>query len=258
MRSHRFLGASFVALVLFSGTPAIAQDATELLLRIDRLEAENRRLNGSVEQMQFQIERLETTLKKLQADIDLRFDDIEGGKAPAKRPAQQSDAEEPAPKKQAAAEPEIVTDEPAAPPADNPAAENPSAKTPASSGDLLADGNAALEQERYADAEVAFRAFLKDNPKGKGASEAMFGLGESLYLREQYADAAEHYLNLTNQFPKANRAAESLLRLGMSLNQLGARVEACSTYDEVGKKYPGASTAVKEAVKRQRTAAKCS
>jgi tol-pal system protein YbgF len=256
MRVSRFLSATALVVLAVVSTPVRAQDVTELLLRIDRLEAENRRLNGNVEQMQFQIERLETSMKKLQADIDLRFEDLEGASAPKARPkTSEQDVEQEAspapPKKQAASEPEIVTDEPAS-------AEDAKPKAPASSGDVLADGNQALEDARYADAEVAFRAFLKATPKGKGAADAMFGLGESLYLRERYADAAEHYLNVTNQFPKATRAPEALLRLGMSLNQLGAKTEACSTYDEVGKKYPSAPNAVKEAVKRQRNAAKCS
>jgi tol-pal system protein YbgF len=255
MRAARFLSATAFILLAFASPPAMAQDVTELLLRIDRLEAENRRLNGNVEQMQFQIERLETSLKKLQADLDLRFEDLEGVQAKPKKQANDTgSAVEARPSKQASADPEIVTDDPAEP--EQP--ETPKKQPAESSGDPLVDGNQALEDERYADAEVAFRDFLKANAKGKGAADAMFGLGESLYLRERYADAAEHYLNVTNQFPKANRAPEALLRLGMSLNQLGARSEACSTYDEVAKKYPNAPNAVKEAVKRQRMAAKCS
>ena len=67
---------------------AHAQDATELLLRLDRLESDNRRLNGQIEQLQFQIKRQEDQLKRFQADADLRFKDLEGGKGPS-RPVQQ-------------------------------------------------------------------------------------------------------------------------------------------------------------------------
>jgi tol-pal system protein YbgF len=261
MRLLRSLfSTAFFALMVFAA-PVQAQDATELLLRIDRLESENRRLNGEVEQMQFQVQRLEDVLKKMQADVDFRFQDLEGGAAA--RPKGKTDETVTAPEKpkqKAAVDtPQIVTDEPVT---DEPVTDEPKPKTegpaPPVSGDSLADGNAALEAERYADAEVAFRAFLKANSKGKGASDAMFGLGESLYLRERYADAAEHYLNITNQFPKATRAPEALLRLGMSLKALGATTEACSTFAEVSKKYPAAPGPVKEAVKRQRNAAKCS
>lgn len=76
-----------VLLLAFFGHlhPAAAQDATELLLRLDKLEAENRRLNGQIEQLQFQIKRQDDQFKRYQADAELRFKDIEGGKGGAPR-----------------------------------------------------------------------------------------------------------------------------------------------------------------------------
>jgi tol-pal system protein YbgF len=231
--------------------PALAQDPTEILLRLDRLESENRRLTGDVEKMQFQIPRLAQQLKKAQADNDLRLSDLEGGTAPSapktpKKPTQQ--AEDPA-----------AADQPLPDASEDPPA-RPADPKPRTSGSASADfelANGLLDSDNLPDAELAFRGFLKSYPKDKLAPEAMFGLGESLYRRERYADAAEHYLNLTNQFPKAQRAPEALLKLGMSLNALGARVEACSTYDEVLKKYPKADSDVRQAVRRQRSAAEC-
>ena len=65
--------------------PAAAQDAAEIMLRLDRLEAENRRLTGQVDEMRFQIRRLEDQLKRFQTDADLRFRDLEQGR-PGARP----------------------------------------------------------------------------------------------------------------------------------------------------------------------------
>jgi tol-pal system protein YbgF len=253
--------AVLLCALVFAAAPALAQDPTEILLRLDRLEAENRRLNGDVEQMQFQIRRLEEQLKKFQADVDFRFSDLEGGAA--KPPKKRTEAENPAdapPADIAETPPSDLPADVAAvdqPPADPPSAEpKPAAKggTPKADYD---NAVALLEGESFQDAEVAFRAFLKAYPKDKLTPDALFGLGDSLFARERYADAAEHYLNLTNQFPKSGRAPEALLKLGMSLNALGARVEACSTYAEVTKKYPKAAAEVREAVKRQRQRADC-
>ena len=62
------------------------QDASGLVLRIDRLENQLRGLTGQIEQMQFQQRKLEDSLRKFQQDVDLRFQD--GGGKPGQRPAQ--------------------------------------------------------------------------------------------------------------------------------------------------------------------------
>lgn len=90
----RVLGFSAALLAFALPRVATAQDAAELLLRLDRLEAENRRLNGQIEQLQFELRRQDDQFKRFQADSDLRFKDLEGGKGP--RPGQKrSEIEEP-------------------------------------------------------------------------------------------------------------------------------------------------------------------
>ena len=79
---------AFLAVLAFAGSlrPAIAQDAADLLLRLDKLEADNRRLNGQIEQLQFQLRKQDEQFKRYQADAELRFKDVEGGKG-GSRPA---------------------------------------------------------------------------------------------------------------------------------------------------------------------------
>ena len=60
--------------------PARAQDAAELILRIDRLEGLVRQLNGQLEQVQNQNRRLEEQSKRFQNDTDFRFKELEGGR----------------------------------------------------------------------------------------------------------------------------------------------------------------------------------
>lgn len=79
--------AVLLAGAAFAAFPAHAQDAAEFLLRIDRLENENRRLNGQVEEMRFQLRRLEDQLKRFQTDSDTRFRDLEAGRGNAPRSA---------------------------------------------------------------------------------------------------------------------------------------------------------------------------
>lgn len=84
----RLLAASLLAaLPLCLGTlPVRAQDAGEMMIRLDRLESANRQLTGQVEEARNQIRRLEDQLHRMQADVDFRFQDLQGkgGKPPVR------------------------------------------------------------------------------------------------------------------------------------------------------------------------------
>ena len=63
-----------------------AQDSATLLIRIDRLENQVRGLNGQIEQMQFQMRKLDEQLRKFQQDVDFRFQENSGKPAPRPQP----------------------------------------------------------------------------------------------------------------------------------------------------------------------------
>lgn len=71
------------------GTEDATGDASANVLRLSRLEEQVRALTGQIEQLQFQNRKLEENLRKMQADTDFRFQDLQrGGGAPAPvRPA---------------------------------------------------------------------------------------------------------------------------------------------------------------------------
>ncbi|MDQ0390838.1 tol-pal system protein YbgF [Labrys monachus] len=65
----------------------------DLLVRVQRLEGDNRRLNGMVDDLQAQIRKLQDDMKRAQDDTEYRLQALEGGKggaAPAPRPAPQA------------------------------------------------------------------------------------------------------------------------------------------------------------------------
>lgn len=62
------------------------QDTAGLDVRVDRLENQMRTLNGQIEQMQFDIQRLDDQLRKFQQDVDFRFQDSGHGGAPVRSP----------------------------------------------------------------------------------------------------------------------------------------------------------------------------
>lgn len=80
MRKLPALGLILLAVAGPLAVPARAQDAADLVLRLDRLENENRRQNGQIEELRFQVRRLEDQLKRFQTDADTRFRDLETGR----------------------------------------------------------------------------------------------------------------------------------------------------------------------------------
>ena len=274
IRPRAFLLSVCAALPLV-GSPALAQSPAELILRIDRMEAENRKLTGQVEQLGNQVRRLEDQLKRFQSDVDFRFK--EGGGSAGRsdgvtpsggtRPAKKSDAFDPAANPAAPGTPKTLGQlaaeaseaGPGSPASLNPGQIPPKAANSApgtAKGDYDVASNM-LERGELEAAEMAFREFLKTHARDRLKPEAIFGLGETFYRRNRYREAAEQYLSVTTDHAKSARAAEAMLKLGMSLRGLGATPEACGTYSEVGKKYPKASAAIKQAVEREKKRAQC-
>lgn len=263
-------------------TPARAQDAAEFLLRLDRLESENRRLNGQIEEMRFQLRRQEELSKRFQQDSDLRFRDLEGGKAtprpatPAtpttpQGPQRRSDAFDPAQSPSAPGAPRPLGPQGAAtaPGAPLAAGSLPAGALPVEGGNPLSQpvaGDAKSEFEfarglltrgSNEQAEGAFRDFLRKYPRDRRIPDATFYLGESYLNRTRYRESAEHYLTVTSKHSGSARAPEAMLKLGISLRGLGAKQEACGTFDQLPKKYPKASPAVRAAVEREKGRAQC-
>lgn len=292
---HRVaLCAGLVALVC-AVVPLRAQDAAEIILRLDRLEAENRRLTGQLDELRFQLRRMEEAQKRFETDADLRFRDLEGkggtprvtvptpqgGTAPQRR----SDAFDPNAAGTAPGAPRpLGATPPSAPLAGGPgqpaAGTSPPAagldplgapldvtgRRPAAPQPVVGRGDAAsdyayaktlVDRGDYELAEGAFRDFLRAHGKDRRVAEATFFLGESYLRRTRYREAAEQFLNVTSKYGNAPRAAEAMLKLGISLRGLGANQEACGTFAQVGRKYPNASAEIRQAVEREKARAQC-
>jgi tol-pal system protein YbgF len=287
MRHSRSFGIILVYLIGFAiFAPAFAQDAAEFQLRLDRLEAENRRLTGQLDEMRFALRRLEDQFKRFQTDADSRFRDLETNRrppapAPAPTTPRRSDAFDPDPVPGAAGAPRPLspsTSLPAGalPPGARLAPENPPGapldvatprRPPGVSEPAPSIGTgpkaefdqarALIERGDNELAEGAFRDFVQTYPKDRLVPEATFWLGESFLRRTRYREAAEQYLIVTSKFPSAARAPEAMVKLGVSLRGLGAKPEACETFNQVGKKFPNASAEIKQSAQRERVRAAC-
>lgn len=282
------------ALLLASATlPAAAQDASELIVRLNRLEGQMRQLSGQVEQLGHENRTLKEQLRKFSEDVEFRFQDQKGRATPTpppaaakpERPARRSDAYDPETAPAAPGAPKPLGSAPAgrdgiagiiegerassAPrPAPGPdtkgvAGLNPDfgkqgGGAPTSGAKVQYDAAyAAFTQKQYPQAESGFRDFVRDNPRDRLAGDATYWLGESYLRQNKPKEAAQQFLKVTQEHGKSGKAADAMLKLGVSLHSLGAKDQACATFAELGRKYPTAAAHVKQGTDREQKKAGC-
>lgn len=287
----RGVSSSFVRLIpavaglmlcLHAGTPVRAQDASEALLRIGRMEGQLRQLSGQVEQLQFENKRLSDQLAKFQQDVEFRFQDIQSSKAPPAKAgagARKSDAYDPnqpasdavasAPNRTgpldltqagrgAPAAVPFQTQSGAAPAqASAPVAHTGSIAPAAKPSGSYDEAYSRMQQKRYGEAEAGFKAFLQAHPKDAKVPDATFWLGESYLRRNMNAEAAEQFLKIYQSHSKAKVAPEGLYKLALSLKGMNQKAQACATLAEVGRRYPAASPQLKSSVEQESKRLNC-
>jgi tol-pal system protein YbgF len=91
------LGAVVLLVCPASVSPVAAQDASDMLLRMNRLENQVRQMSGQIEQLQFENKRLQDQLIKFQKDVEFRFQDMQPQKPQAAQPAPTAPRAAPAP-----------------------------------------------------------------------------------------------------------------------------------------------------------------
>ena len=93
----------------------------------------------------------------------------------------------------------------------------------------------------YNTAERAFREFVYVNPEHDLAGSAQYWYAETFRIRQLYTDAASAYLEGYQKYPKSKKAPINLLKLGVSLVQIGEKDQGCLMIVGVEKQYPEAN-----------------
>ena len=79
----------------------------------------------------------------------------------------------------------------------------------------------------YSTAERAFREFVINNSEHKLAGNAQYWYAETFRIRQLYTDAATAYLEGYQKYPKGEKAPINLLKLGVSMVQIGEKEQGC-------------------------------
>ena len=251
---------------------------TRHLLKLSEVESQFQELTNKFEEINFKIDKLSNRLSKVQADNQLRFQDIESflssndtGEKLTLKPKEQlekklpgssqpqdlgsisykdTETSETTQKTQSVeATSSIVTESFEAEqnilPNDTPDKQYEFATSFLKVGD-------------YGTAERAFREFVLTNPEHKLAGNAQYWYAETFRIRQLYTDAATAYLEGYQKYPKGEKAPINLLKLGVSMVQIGEKEQGCKMIEGVEKQYPKANQSVLQKAKYESKKFECS
>lgn len=247
--------------------------ATRLDEKVDQLEEMVRQLTGKVEEAQFKNNQLSKQLERMQADMDLRFKDLQGAAAQpgtqAQPPAANAaggdkinlvppkGADQPGP----ASGPQVLgtmSEKDMKKALTAPAAAAPAA--PAKPLDPQAQYDAAYTAAQagdYATAERGFQDFLAKNPSHALAGNAQYWLGDIAYSKKDFGTAAATFLDAYKKFPKHTKAPDMIYKAGSSFGQLGKKKEACTAFAILFADHPQMPDRVKRAAVAEKQKFEC-
>jgi len=248
---------------------------TRHLLKLSEIENQFQKLTNKFEEINFKLDKLSNRLSKVQADNQLRFQDLEtvfSSENNDKKIVKKIESEENLP---GSSQPQdlgsisykdtnsnettqkiqsvdttatIVTEtfqaEEKILPNESPEKQYEFATSFLKVGD-------------YSTAERAFNEFVNINPDHKLAGNAQYWYAETFRIRQLYTDAASAYLEGYQKYPKGEKAPINLLKLGVSMVQIGEKDQGCKMINGVAEQYPEAKQSVIQKAKYESQKFEC-
>ena len=235
---------------------------TRHLLKLSEIEQQFQELTNKFEEINFKIDRLSTRLSKVQADNQLRFQELEIGaetnKVTSKKKKETLPGSSEPQDLGAISYKDTETKELVQKTQSVETTGTIVTETFVSEEKILPKGSpkeqynfatSLLKQGDYSTAERALREFVIENPEDKMAGNAQYWYAETFRIRQLYTDAASAYLEGYQKYPKSEKAAINLLKLGVSLVQIGEKDQGCLMIVGVKKEYPKAKQSVLQKAK---------
>ena len=228
---------------------------TRHLLKLSEIEKQFQELTNKFEEMNFKLDKLSSRLSKVQADNQMRFQELEtlpSGTQSKNKISSISNDNETLP---GSSEPQDLG---AISYKDNESKYEEQqiqsvdttgsvvTETFVSEEKILPETNPSKQYEfatsflkngDYNMAERAFREFVTSNPEHKLAGNAQYWYAETFRIRQLFTDAASAYLEGYQKYPKSDKAPINLLKLGVSLVQIGEKDQGCLMITGVEQQY---------------------
>jgi len=251
---------------------------TRHLLKLSEVESQFRELTNKFEEINFKIDKLSNRISKVQADNQLRFQDIENSLSSGEvLPKLTSKPKEKLEKKlPGSSQPQDLgsisykdteTNETTQKIQSVETTSSVVTETFEMEQNILPNDTPEKQYEfatsflrvgDYNTAERAFREFVMANPEHKLAGNAQYWYAETFRIRQLYTDAATAYLEGYQTYPKGEKAPINLLKLGVSMVQIGEKEQGCKMIKGVEKQYPKANQSVLQKAKYESKKFECS
>ena len=251
---------------------------TKHLLKLSEIEKQFQELTNKFEEINFKIDKLSSRLSKVQADNQLRFQQLEQGTVNNTGNDQQlsslpTDTEEKI--LPGSSQPQDLGSISYKDTETN--LENQITQSVESTGAVVTEtfqveekilpdtsvdkqyefATSLLKVGDYNTAERAFREFVITHPDNDLAGSAQYWYAETFRIRQLYTDAASAYLEGYQKYPKGEKAPINLLKLGVSLVQIGEKDQGCLMITGVQKEYPKANQSVLQKAKYEEKKFEC-
>jgi tol-pal system protein YbgF len=253
---------------------------TRHLLKLSEVEDQFRQLTNKFEEINFKLDKLSNRLSKIQADNQIRFQDIEAVISSGESTTQLSSKP-----KTDTTKSEILPG--SSQPQDLGSISYKDTETSETSQQIQSVDTTAtvvtetfqaeekilpqdLSPEKqyefatsflkvgdYSTAERAFREFVLSNGEHELAGSAQYWYAETFRIRQLYTDAASAYLEGYQKYPKGNKAPINLLKLGVSMVQIGEKDQGCKMINGVELQYPKANQSVIQKAKYESKKFEC-
>ena len=253
---------------------------TRHLLKLSEVEDQFRQLTNKFEEINFKLDKLSNRLSKIQADNQIRFQDIESAISSGDNTTQLSSKP-----KTDITKSEILPG--SSQPQDLGSISYKDTETSETSQQIQSVDTTAtvvtetfqaeekilpqdLSPEKqyefatsflkvgdYSTAERAFREFVLSNSEHELAGSAQYWYAETFRIRQLYTDAASAYLEGYQKYPKGNKAPINLLKLGVSMVQIGEKDQGCKMINGVELQYPKANQSVIQKAKYESKKFEC-
>ena len=252
---------------------------TRHLLKLSEVEDQFRQLTNKFEEINFKLDKLSNRLSKIQADNQIRFQDIESAISSGEVTTQLSSKPKTDTKSEilpGSSQPQNLgsisykdtetsetsqqiesVDTTATVVTETFQAEEKILPQDLSPKKQYEFATSFLKVGDYSTAERAFREFVLDNSEHELAGSAQYWYAETFRIRQLYTDAASAYLEGYQKYPKGNKAPINLLKLGVSMVQIGEKDQGCKMINGVELQYPKANQSVIQKAKYESKKFEC-
>ncbi len=248
---------------------------TRHLLKLSEIENQFQQLTNKFEEINFKLDKLSNRLSKVQADNQIRFQDIEAGlisEEGIKKVTKKITEKDALPGSSTPQDlgsisyKDTTTNETTQKIESVETTASVVTETFQAEDKILPDvvpdkqyefATSFLKVGDYPTAERAFREFVLSNPKHELAGNAQYWYAETFRIRQLFTDAAAAYLEGYQKYPNGEKAPVNLLKLGVSMVQIGEKDQGCKMINGVEKQYPKANQSVIQKAKYESQKFEC-